>query len=350
MALQVDQVAHVLDRVVCDSADVPADAYVCKAGRYDRVEGQAPTGIADADQAFDNTGATATWFATPLGVDLTDLIGYDRGDGRKLRSTTRYCPASGVSLRQRRRGPATRWSTARATPSPTTSSPTSWATASPSRPPGLIYWFQSGAINESMSDVIGELVDLTDGTGNDTDPTRWQLGEDLPPRAGGIARDMSDPTAYGQPDHTASHLYDPAFDYADNGGVHTNSGVANKTAYLIVDGTAAEPGGTFNGQSFAGIGPRQDRRPLLDRDAHADPRLGLRRPRGGPHPVLCQPGRGRGRGHLRRGLRNCAGGHHGHRTHPVGGAVGAAQRHLRGRRALGAADLGPPRRHRGPRR
>ena len=154
---------------------------------------------------------------------------------------------------------------------------------------------------------------------------------------------MSDPTAYGQPDHTASNLYEPAFDYADNGGVHTNSGVANKTAYLIVDGTTAEPGGTFNGQSFAGIGPDKTAvlywtvmRTLTPGSDFADLAAVLT-------PVLRQPGRDRGRGHLRGGLRHGAGGHDGHRTDPVGGAVGAAQRHLRGRRALGAADLGPPR-------
>ena len=33
----------------------------------------------------------------------------------------------------------------------------------------------------------------------------------------------------------------------DNGGVHTNSGVGNKTAYLI------SQGGTFNGQTITGI-------------------------------------------------------------------------------------------------
>ena len=254
VALQVDQVTHVLDRVVCDSAGVPSDAYVCKAGRYDRVEGQGPIGIPDADQAFDNTGATAAWFASRLGVDLTDLIGHDRGDGRKLRSTTRYCPAAGCPFENAAwTGDQMVYGEGYTVADDVVAHELGHGVTQQTS--GLMYWFQSGAINESMSDVIGELVDLTDGTGNDTEPTRWQLGEDLPPRAGGIARDMADPTAYGQPDHTSSHLYEPAFDYSDNGGVHTNSGIPNKTAYLIVDGTVAEPGGAFNGQSFAGIGP-----------------------------------------------------------------------------------------------
>ena len=49
----------------------------------------------------------------------------------------------------------------------------------------LFYYYQSGAINESMSDVFGEFVDLTNGAGSDDPADRWMLGEDLP----GIRRD-----------------------------------------------------------------------------------------------------------------------------------------------------------------
>gem|GEM_PF-4513438 len=250
--LQVDQVAE-LDRVVCDAGQVPSADYVCRAGRYDRVEGQPATGLPDVDQAFDNTGATADWFATRLGVDLTALIGYDRGDGRKLRSTTRYCPPEGCPFDNAAwTGDQMVYGTGFAVADDVVAHELGHGVIQNTA--GLIYWFQSGAINESMSDVIGELVDLADATGNDAPEVRWLLGEDLPSRAGGVARDMADPTAFGQPDHTASNLYDFAPDYDDNGGVHTNSGVPNKTAYLVVDGTAGEPGGAFNGAAFPGIG------------------------------------------------------------------------------------------------
>ena len=53
---------------------------------------------------------------------------------------------------------------------------------------------------------------------------------------------MADPPRFGQPDTTRSALYDFAQDYDDNGAVHTNSGVPNKTAYLIADGTAGRAG------------------------------------------------------------------------------------------------------------
>jgi Zn-dependent metalloprotease len=65
---------------------------------------------------------------------------------------------------------------------------------------------------------------------------------------------MADPPRFSQPDTTSSTLYDYAADYDDSGAVHTDSGVPNKTAYLITDGTAAEPDGVFHGRVFAGIG------------------------------------------------------------------------------------------------
>ncbi len=36
----------------------------------------------------------------------------------------------------------------------------------------LLYWYQSGAINESLSDVFGELMDLENGRGTDTAAAR----------------------------------------------------------------------------------------------------------------------------------------------------------------------------------
>src|SRR6185503_19191374 len=109
----------------------------------------------------------------------------------------------------------------------------------------LFYYMQSGALNESFSDIFGETVDLTDGRGDDSAGVRWLLGEDLPI---GAIRDMKDPTNSGQPDRTGSPLYvtDPSL--GDVGGVHSNSGVNNKAAYLMVDG------GAFNGYTIQSLG------------------------------------------------------------------------------------------------
>ena len=107
----------------------------------------------------------------------------------------------------------------------------------------LIYSYQSGAINESLSDVWGEFIDQTNGSGNDSPAVKWLMGEDTPL---GAIRSMSDPTTFGDPDKMSSPYYYTG--PGDNGGVHTNSGVNNKAAYLMTDG------GTFNGRTILGIG------------------------------------------------------------------------------------------------
>ena len=111
------------------------------------------------------------------------------------------------------------------------------------RESNLIYWGESGAINEAFSDIFGEFVDLTNTGGADGPYLRWLMGEDLP---GGAIRSMADPTLYGDPDRRYSvNWYTGAEDYR---GVHLNSGVANKLAYLLTDGAS------FNGQTVTGQG------------------------------------------------------------------------------------------------
>ena len=245
--------APALARVVCDNADVASAGEICAPGRYTRVEGQGPTGIPDVDSVYDLTGATATWFSSRLGVDLTALIGSDEGDGPKLRSTVRYCGPEGCPFENafwngEQMVYGTGFTSADDVVAHELAHGLSQQTA------GLVYWYQSGALSESLSDVFGELVDLSNGLGDDDPSVRWQLGEDLPASAGGVTRHMANPPLFGQPDSTSSPFFDPAVDYEDSGAVHVNSGVPNKTAYLIADGTGSEPGGSFAGRSFPGIG------------------------------------------------------------------------------------------------
>lgn len=135
---------------------------------------------------------------------------------------------------------------------------------------GLIYAYQSGALNESYSDIFGESVDLlngVDGMGgnNNTQPypngQRWLVGEDLGQEAQELLlRDMYDPDRLGDPGKVSSINY--ACGNGDAGGVHTNSGVPNHAFALIVDGTQFKPAvpdigqaaGTYNGQTVIGIG------------------------------------------------------------------------------------------------
>lgn len=105
---------------------------------------------------------------------------------------------------------------------------------------GLIYRNQSGALNESISDIFGSNLDLN-----------WTMGEGS---ILGIIRDMSNPPARNDPDRLFSSLYQcngspsNCGDFNDNCGVHANSGVMNKAFYLITDG------GNFNGCSVTGVG------------------------------------------------------------------------------------------------
>ncbi|MEO8613249.1 MAG: M4 family metallopeptidase [Chloroflexota bacterium] len=112
---------------------------------------------------------------------------------------------------------------------------------------GLFYFYESGAINESMSDIFGEFVDQWNGInslgGVDLAGDKWALAEDL---TIGTLRDMSNPPAFGQPDRTQSTSYYQGL--SDNGGVHENSGVGNKAAYLMAQG------GSFNGHTVTALG------------------------------------------------------------------------------------------------
>ena len=107
----------------------------------------------------------------------------------------------------------------------------------------LFYYMQSGALNESLSDIWGEYIDQTNGKGNDSSGVRWLMGEDVP---GGAIRNMSNPPQFGDPDRVGSSKY--WCDLRDDGGVHINSGVPNKATFLMTDG------GSFNGKTVAPLG------------------------------------------------------------------------------------------------
>ncbi|MCX7570659.1 M4 family metallopeptidase [Tumebacillus sp. DT12] len=89
----------------------------------------------------------------------------------------------------------------------------------------LVYSYQSGALNESWSDVFGNLIE------NKAD-NNWLVGEDVytPGTPGDALRSMSNPPAYGDPGHMDQYVNTSS----DNGGVHTNSGIPNKAFYNFV--------------------------------------------------------------------------------------------------------------------
>jgi Zn-dependent metalloprotease len=110
---------------------------------------------------------------------------------------------------------------------------------------GLIYYGQPGALNESVSDVIGSLVKQY-ALGQTVDEADWLIGAGLLTDAvqGVALRSMSAPgTAYDDPvlgrDPQPAHMSAYVRTTADNGGVHINSGIPNFAFY----NTAMELGG-----------------------------------------------------------------------------------------------------------
>jgi Zn-dependent metalloprotease/photosystem II stability/assembly factor-like uncharacterized protein len=98
----------------------------------------------------------------------------------------------------------------------------------------LIYLGESGALNESFSDIFGNEVEFIQegvpgvGTGS------WRCGEDMTPSGLGI-RNMQNPNEFNDPDTYLGTNW-VTTGSGDNGGVHTNSGVQNFWFYLLCEG------------------------------------------------------------------------------------------------------------------
>jgi bacillolysin len=111
-----------------------------------------------------------------------------------------------------------------------------------SRTAGLTYSGESGALNESWSDVFGAMVELY-AEGVETTNT-WRIGEDVytPATAGDALRYMDTPhsavnygyTANDDPDYYSERYTGTG----DSGGVHINSGIPNHVFYLVAKGGA----------------------------------------------------------------------------------------------------------------
>jgi Zn-dependent metalloprotease len=108
---------------------------------------------------------------------------------------------------------------------------------------GLEYRSQSGALNESISDVFGSLVKQW-AAGQTAAEADWLIGADIftPEIAGDALRSLKAPgTAYDndalgrdpQPADMSGYQNLPETDEGDNGGVHINSGIPNHAFYLV---------------------------------------------------------------------------------------------------------------------
>ncbi len=97
----------------------------------------------------------------------------------------------------------------------------------------LLYFYESGALNESFSDIFGEMIEFhATGTGD------WLVGADFTLGDTEPFRSMSDPQSLGYPDtYKGDNWISSDF---DNGGVHINSSVQNYWFYLLSEGGEGE--------------------------------------------------------------------------------------------------------------
>ena len=114
----------------------------------------------------------------------------------------------------------------------------------------LEYFGESGALNESFSDIIG----ITVKQKVKNLPGNWvhSEGEAVDPQVKGL-RDMENPESMGNPGIYQGEYWVNPSSSEDYGGVHINSGVQNHWYYYLVSGGEYTDRQGIN-HSFAGIG------------------------------------------------------------------------------------------------
>ena len=124
----------------------------------------------------------------------------------------------------------------------------------------LTYRDESGALNEAMSDIFGNVTEAWKASGGTatSNPASitasaktWKVGEEIakPGLAGGALRFMNNPTADS---YSKDYYPERITGTSDNGGVHGNSGIANLAFYLLSQG-GTHPRGKTTG-AVTGIG------------------------------------------------------------------------------------------------
>ena len=120
-----------------------------------------------------------------------------------------------------------------------------------------LYENDLGAINEAMSDIMGNLVEYIV---QDTEDENWILGEN----AETPIRSMSNPRLYAQPEYVWDVFYgahtDNPVTINDRGGVHLNSSLLNRiAAHLCLDyGMSYEDAVSFWMMTAVGMTPKTD--------------------------------------------------------------------------------------------
>ncbi len=268
-----DMIQHAKNRFIYDGQagfDLP--------GVLARGEGDPPASLSDVNRAYDYYGDVYDYYTRAFGRDSIDGMGLNMV--ATVNSLAPGCPNAywdGVSLQMVFCDGAV---TDDIVGHELTHGVTQFTA-------NLIYQNQSGQLNESCSDIFGELVDLFNGNaafvgqpnspfwpatptgpGLDTpniirgastcspgltypNGVRWLIGEDAIEFANFVPlplRDMWNPPCDGISPDYANSPYQVCY-VGDAGGVHIGSGVPNHAFAMLTDGA------TFRGYTITGIGP-----------------------------------------------------------------------------------------------
>jgi Zn-dependent metalloprotease len=208
-------------------------------GRVVRAEGQPETGDVAADEAYDGLGMTYDYYWQTFQRDSIDGQGrtlhgcvhygtdypnafwdghamfFGDGDGQFLTRTTAGIDVIGHEL---------------------THGVTQYEA-------NLVYSGQSGALNESVSDVFGIQVKQK-ALGQTVETSDWLIGADIVgPALAPALRSMKDPGNANPHDDQPADMDG----YVDGGDVHTNSGIPNRAFYLVAS--------TLGGNAWDAAGP-----------------------------------------------------------------------------------------------
>jgi Zn-dependent metalloprotease len=193
-----------------------------------RSEGDGPTSDEAVDEAYEGFGDTYRFFWEIFGRDSIDDnglpllgvvhfgVGYDNafwdgqqmvfGDGRLFKRLTLSLDVIGHELQH----------------------------GVTEHESGLLYQDQSGALNESLSDIFGSLVKQLK-RGETAEAADWLIGADIvgPNFPGRALRDMANPGTAWERDPQPAHMDNFVVTADDNGGVHINSGIPNKAFHTL---------------------------------------------------------------------------------------------------------------------
>lgn len=227
-----------------------------------RKEGDGPTGNKEVDDAYDFTGVVRDFYKNEFNRDSID------GKGMKLVSTVNYGTNyenafwNGSQMTYGRPGPNSPFKTFMLL-DVAGHEITHGVTE---KEAGTTYFGQSGALNESFSDIYGEMIQQY-SKGQTSDQADWLVGDGIWKEGvnGRALRDMLNPgTAYNDAkvgkDPQPAHMKDYKKTWSDNGGVHYNSGIPNRAFVLFAQAVGGhswdDPGHIwFTARKAAGSNP-----------------------------------------------------------------------------------------------